>query len=286
MKKKTLKLHTVMRLVIQAVFFILMPSAFTTAFSGIKYIFTHMGAREYLEFTSFLSVLTVLCLYTVIFGRFFCGFACAFGSFGDWIHGLYIVICKKIKKKPVQIDVKWKKRLSWIKYIVLSVIIVLCFEQIYGKMSGWNPWVVFSMIRSGNTNFDSYILGVVILIIIIIGMAVCERFFCLFLCPMGAVFSILPVLPVFALHRKRNECINGCNACGNKCPSGIGLPDADGTLSEDVYTGDCFMCQKCMDICPKENIKKGKGFLWKGNEIWFILFRAVLLAVLLIYAGI
>ena len=41
-----------------------------------------------------------------------------------------------------------------------------------------------------------------------------------------------------------------------------------------------------MDISPNGNIKKGKGFLWKGNEIWFILFRAVLLAVLLIYAGI
>lgn len=278
MKKNTLKIHKAVRIVMQALFFILMPSAFTTAFSGVKYIFTRMGTGQYIEFTSFVSVLIVLCIYTIVFGRFFCGFACAFGSLGDWVHELY----KKLKKRPVHIKIN----LWWIKYIILAVIIILCYSQLYGKIYGWNPWEVFSMIRAGNFSINGYALGIILLILIITGMAVCERFFCRFLCPMGAVFSMLPVLPIFALHRDRSQCIKGCNACGNKCPSGIELPDINDTESENTNTGDCFMCQKCMDICPRGNIKKGTGFLWKGNEIWFILFRAILLAILLIYAGI
>ena len=60
-----------------------MPSVYTTAFSGVKYIFTQMGNVQPLELTSFVTILIVLCLYTMVFGRFFCGFACAFGTLGD-----------------------------------------------------------------------------------------------------------------------------------------------------------------------------------------------------------
>ena len=35
------------------------------------------------------------------------------------------------------------------------------------------------------------IIGIILLILILIGMAFKKRFFCQFLCPMGAVFSIL-----------------------------------------------------------------------------------------------
>ncbi|RHR71942.1 4Fe-4S binding protein [Eubacterium sp. AF15-50] len=33
----------------------------------------------------------VLCLYTIVFGRFFCGFACTFGTLGDFVHEFYVL---------------------------------------------------------------------------------------------------------------------------------------------------------------------------------------------------
>lgn len=279
--KQLKKIHTWIRAAIQLLYFLFIPSVYTAAFAGVKYIFTQIGAGEQIELTSFVTILIVICVYTILFGRFFCGFACAFGTLGDAVYALYKYICKKLKKKPLQISDEWAGWLDKLKYVVLTLIVLLCFAGVYGKAKGTSPWDVFSMIRAGNFKFGGYIVGLVILIVILVGMCLEERFFCRNLCPMGAVFSLLPVLPFFALHRTRENCIKGCKACTKKCPSGIGLPE-DGSPRVE---GDCFQCQKCIDTCPKGNIHTGILSL-KGNEIWFTLFRALLLAAILIWSGV
>lgn len=50
MDKKTLKkVHVWVRAVIQLLYFLFIPSAYTAAFNGVKYIFTQMGAKSHLE---------------------------------------------------------------------------------------------------------------------------------------------------------------------------------------------------------------------------------------------
>ena len=203
MRKKSIppkKLHAYVRAGIQLLFFLFLPSAFTTAFSGIKALLTQIGSSSPIAWSSFLTVLLALCAYTIVFGRFFCGYACAFGSLGDAVRGLYLWICKKCKKKPHSIPKAVCRWLSYGKYVVLLAIVLLCFSGVYGKLSGWSPWDVFSMLHAGNFHLSGYVLGVVLLVLIVAGMVFCNRFFCRFLCPMGAVFSLLPVLPLFSVH--------------------------------------------------------------------------------------
>ena len=274
------KIHVWLRVLIQALYFLFIPSVYTAAFAGVKYIFTQIGAGGKVAMTSFVTVLVVICIYTILFGRFFCGFACAFGTLGDGVHALYVWICKKMKKKPLQIAEAWTEKLCYLKYIVLALISILCFAGVYSKAKGTSPWDVFSMLHAGNVKLGGYIVGLVLLVLILVGMAFQERFFCRVLCPMGAVFSMLPVLPLFTLRRDRSECIRGCRACTMKCPSDIELaPDTAPELS-----GDCFQCQKCIDTCPKGNIHTGIRSL-KGNEIWFTVLRAVVLLVLFKFIG-
>ncbi|MCD7922552.1 MAG: 4Fe-4S binding protein [Clostridiales bacterium] len=281
-EKKTMKkIHVWIRAIIQLLYFLFIPSAYTAAFGGVKYIFTQLGSGASLELTSFVSALIVLCAYTVVFGRFFCGFACAFGSLGDALHAFYGWICKKIKKKPVKIPAGWMKRLSVVKYIVLAAIAVACFAGYYTKTQGMSPWDVFSMLHARNFQLGGYAVGLVLLILIAVGMCLQERFFCRVLCPMGAIFSILPVLPLFSLRRDRDNCIRGCKACTMKCPADIEL--ASDTAPEAA--GDCFQCQKCIDTCPKGNIHTGIR-KWKGNEIVLTLVRAGVLLVLFLWLGI
>jgi polyferredoxin len=233
------------------------------------------------ELSGFLIVLLVLCLYTTVFGRFFCGFACAFGSLGDGVRALYVWICKKGKRKPFTLRESWMKTLSFLKYVVLFAVLVLCFTKNEGRARGTSPWDVFSMFRAGNFQIKGYMAGALLLFLIVIGMALHERFFCRVLCPMGAVFTMLPSLPLTGLFRKREDCMAGCCACEKICPSGIALSER-GT---GAVSGDCFQCGKCMDICPKQNIRAGQ-MPWRGNEVLYTFFRCVLLAVLLWLAGV
>lgn len=278
--KQRKQLHIWLRALIQLLYFLFLPSAYTAAFGGVKYIFTQLGASEKIGLTSFVTVLIVLCVYTIVFGRFFCGFACAFGSFGDAVHALYVQICKKMKKKPVKLKPELSVKLSLLKYVVLAVIVIMCFGGVYGRAHGTSPWDVFSMLHAGNFALGGYAPGIVLLLLLIVGMCIQERFFCRFFCPMGAIFSLLPVLPFFSLHREREQCVKGCSGCTRQCPSNIELP-AMGTME---VVGDCFQCQKCIDTCPRKNIYCGvKGL--RGNEVVFTLIRAFILLGLFIWLG-
>lgn len=279
--KKRKQIVSYLRAGIQLLYFLFLPSVFTAAFNGVKYIFTQLGHGEKIEMTAFVAALLLVCAFTIVFGRFFCGFACAFGSLGDAMHVIYGIICKKRKKKPKRIKPELAKKLSLLKYGILLLIAICCFAGVYQKARGTSPWDVFSMLHAGNFRLASYLPGILLLILILIGMFFEERFFCRFLCPMGAVFSLLPILPLFTLHRKRENCIRGCSACTRQCPSAVELP-SDGSMD---ISGDCFQCQKCIDTCPKGNIHCGIKEL-HGNEILFTLFRAVLLLTLLLWVGI
>ena len=73
----------------------------------------------------------------IVFGRFFCGFACAFGTLGDFFHEFYVWICKKVKRKSVGISDSINKRLSVIKYFILTIIILLCLAGVYSGIKEW-----------------------------------------------------------------------------------------------------------------------------------------------------
>lgn len=190
-------------------------------------------------------------------------------------------ICKKMKKKPLQIADAWTEKLCYLKYIVLALISILCFAGVYSKAKGTSPWDVFSMLHAGNFKLGGYLVGLVLLVLILVGMCFEERFFCRNFCPDGSCVFPASGPSVFRTSQRPGKRIKGCKACTKKCPSNIGLPE-DGSPKIE---GDCFQCQKCIDTCPKGNIHTGvKGLC--GNEFWFTILRAVILLILLLWLGV
>ena len=113
MLKKKMKITNLIRRIIQVVFFFTLPALYTSAFSGVKYVFRQMGAGAVIENNSFLVTLIWLCVFTICFGRIFCGFACAFGTLGDAVYGLSVFLCKKMKRKPFHIPPAVSKMSYW-----------------------------------------------------------------------------------------------------------------------------------------------------------------------------
>lgn len=258
------KISNYIRRIIQLIFFLELPALYTSAFSGVKYIFRQMGAGGLIENNAFLVTLIWLCLFTICFGRIFCGFACAFGTLGDAVYGISSYICKKMKRKPFALPEKISAGLRYVKYVILIFVIISCFLGKDTSMASASPWEVFSLIYAGHLDIGAYIPGFLILIFILVGMFFQERFFCQYLCPMGAVFSLLPVLPVFSFSRRRSGCLRGCSACIKKCPMNLALPYENEDGSEAI--GECIRCGKCKAVCPKKNICENAAVVFEREE--------------------
>ena len=69
--KKRKQIVSCLRAGIQLLYFLFLPSVFTAAFNGVKYIFTQLGQGEKIEMTAFVSALLLVCAFTIVFGRFF-----------------------------------------------------------------------------------------------------------------------------------------------------------------------------------------------------------------------
>lgn len=269
-----------LRAVIQLVFFVTMPGAFVAGFSGVKYLFQWIGAGEVLQLNSFTKALVGLVLFTILFGRYFCGYVCAFGSLGDFVYWLSGLVQKKIFHSGKQLAfpekvVRWLQKL---KYLNLAFIVIFCALGLYGQLSGSSAWDVFSRLTALQAVPDGCFWGVLSFIVILIGMALQDRFFCQFLCPMGAVFSILPILPSGMLRRDSEQCIRGCNACANQCPVRLKL-EKDG-----IRNGECIACEKCVPTCPRGNISHVEQGLIP-NEVIPIVAKAVLFFIMGAYLG-
>ena len=124
-------------------------------------------------------------------------------------------------------------------------------------LTGASPWEVFSRLTALHLPPEGFGVGIGLLVLILLGMAVQPRFFCQFLCPMGAVFALLPVLPFARLHRQSDDCIPGCNACKQQCPVCLKLEESS------LRSGECIACEACVDTCPKQNIHRWDTALCK-----------------------
>lgn len=231
----------------QLVFFLLCPSMFSAAFNGVKYIFQQIGASEAVALNSFIAVMIALLGFTVLFGRFFCGYACAFGTLGDLMYTVFTPVRRALHIPDKILPAKVQRALQFIKYAVLIAICALCFMGVWASVSGYSPWTAFAAavaLSMGGIAWEA----IAVLVAIMLGMAFVERFFCQFLCPLGAVFSLLPVLPCSAFARRPERCAKRCDRCQMACPVAV-HPDAD-----DLVAGECISCGRCADTCPMENV--------------------------------
>ncbi len=246
MKQKISEIQ-IFRHITQIAFFILLPGLFALAFGQVKLIYTMIlkGNFNFIEAFPRLIAAVAIIPITIFFGRFFCGWFCAFGSFNDFLY----MISNKVFKIKFKVNGKLDKTLKLLKYIILVFIVIVIWTKGNTLFDNSSPWDAFALVTSFPKAIVNYFIGFLLLAFITLGAIFIERFFCRYLCPLGAMFAIISKLRKVKINKPTEKC-GKCRICTNNCSMGINL-----YKRSEVSSGDCINCLKCIDICPRSNPK-------------------------------
>lgn len=150
---------------------------------------------------------------------------------------------------------KIDKPLRYSKYIVLIVTIYYAWRTAGLWVNHYDPWAAYGHITEGySTLIEDYLIGSIILIIVLVGSLMYDRFFCKYLCPMGAVYGLISKISFTKIVRNSDKCVN-CGLCSKNCPVNIKVSQLD-----EVKTTECISCNSCVLSCTKKDVLEIKTF--------------------------
>jgi NosR/NirI family nitrous oxide reductase transcriptional regulator len=159
-------------------------------------------------------------------------------STGNYAHQELISKGAKAERIP-QLQVPWwiHERAWPLKYIIFLGLFGLSFYSIelaerFAEVEPFKTVVVLKFSRSWP--FVLYAASLLLAGVFI------ERFFCRYLCPLGAALAIPGRLRMFEWLRRYKECGSPCNRCRNECMVQAIHPDGHINPNECLY---CLHCQ-------------------------------------------
>ena len=238
----------------------------------------------------FFLTASITLVFTLLLGRFFCGWICPLGT----IHSL-VGKWKKDKKKALQTRDKWLFGRRF-KYFLLVFLLGLSLLSV--QLAGFldplsltirsfavSLYPAFSF--AGNQYFDltydrgpalikslndgiyhfsrAYLLpylqpyytqGLLISLLFatVVGINLLRpRFWCRYLCPLGALLGLAARAGLLRLKQDRKTCIQ-CSACAINC-SGEAEPDR----ADQWKITECLYCWNCIEACPRASL----SFAWR-----------------------
>lgn len=164
----------------------------------------------------------------------FCGWLCPFGALQELTNS-----AAKALGVP-QLRVAWDlhERLWPIKYVIflflfgLSLYSIAAAEQL-AEVEPFKTAIILKFMR----DWPFVVFAVALLIA---GLFV-ERFYCRYLCPLGAALAIPGRMRMFEWLRRWPECGSPCQRCANECPVQSIHPNGRINVNECIY---CMHCQE------------------------------------------
>lgn len=203
------------------------------------------------------AVLGGVMMVSLVAGRAFCGWLCPLGAVQEWLAHLSRRMGgekRHIRGKPSKVPFplrlpRWADRpLRYTKYLGFGLVILASTAAAYPPLQSFSPArAVF------NSKLTTGLLWSVLITFIILSLLV-KRWWCKYLCPLGATLGILNKISPVRLKADINVC-NHCGRCDTECP--MGIQDVPGSLNST----ECIRCLECLETCARDEALT----LWIGK---------------------
>lgn len=170
----------------------------------------------------------------LLWGRgVYCGWLCPFGA----LQELILIASRRLKLPEIEFSDAVHERLVALKYIILILLFGVSLQSIteaawYAEIEPFKT--VISMRFRREWEYVLYAL-------VLIGLAAVNRkFYCKYLCPLGAALAIPGRFRLFEWWlRRRKECGKPCQVCANRCSVRAIRPTGEINANECHYCLDC-----------------------------------------------
>ncbi len=169
----------------------------------------------------------------------YCGWLCPFGA----LQELSNQIARKLRVPQWTLPWGLHERLWPIKYILFLGLFGLSLASIplaetYAEVEPFKTAIILKFVR----DWPFVIFAVALLVA---GLFV-ERFYCRYLCPLGAALAIPARLRMFDWLRRYNECGSPCQTCAIECPVQAIHPKGE------INPNECVNCLHCQVLYQSE----------------------------------
>jgi len=197
----------------------------------------------------------------ILWGRaVYCGWLCPFGALQELMN----IFARYIKIPQFEFPWAVHERLWAIKYLILLALFGLSMESLSlaEQFAEVEPFKTTFLLK-----FDRewpFILYASALLIINIFN---RKFFCRYLCPLGAALSTSNSIRLFSWLRRRPECGQPCKTCAKECEIQAIDPDGVINMRECHYCLDCQVTYFNDEKCPPLKKIARKKAKYKETEI-------------------
>ena len=173
----------------------------------------------------------------------YCGWLCPFGALQELINRIAKVFSIK------QITVPWAihERVWTFKYLIFLFLFGFSLysldgAEILAEIEPFKTAIILNFVREW-----PYVLFA--LAVLIPGIFI-ERFYCRYLCPMGAALAIPGRMRMFSWLKRYKECGTPCQRCSNECMVQAIHPEGDINVNECLYCLHCQVVYSDDQACP------------------------------------